>query len=74
MYVASNARRTGLATQILDHLESTARAAGADLMVLETGIEQPEAIALYLRSGYRPVMSFGHYKWSEKARNYGKPL
>jgi len=74
MYVASNARRTGLATQILDHLESTASDAGADLMVLETGIEQPEAIALYLLSGYEPVVAFGHYKWSERSRYYGKPL
>jgi hypothetical protein len=43
-------------------------------MVLETGIEQPEAIALYLSSGYSPVEGFGHYKWSSKSRYYGKPL
>ncbi len=43
-------------------------------MVLETGIEQPEAIALYLLAGYEPVEGFGNYKWSEKSRYYGKPL
>ena len=60
MYVAPPARRAGLARRMLDHLEATARAAGADLMVLETGIEQPEAIALYESSGYAPVPGFGH--------------
>jgi len=74
MYVAPRARRSGLARQVLAHLETTAREAGAAVMVLETGIEQPEAIALYLSSGYGPVEGFGHYKWSSKSRYYGKPL
>ena len=74
MYVAPRARRSGLARQVLAHLETTAREAGAVVMVLETGIEQPEAIALYLSSGYSPVEGFGHYKWSSKSRYYGKPL
>ena len=74
MYVAPPARRAGLARWMLDHLEATARAAGADLMVLETGIEQPEAIALYESSGYAPVPGFGHYAWSPKSRYYGRPL
>jgi GNAT superfamily N-acetyltransferase len=74
MYVAPRARRRGLARLVLDHLETTAREAGAHVMVLETGIEQPEAIALYLSSGYSPVDGFGHYKWSPKSRYYGKPL
>lgn len=74
MYVAPRARRRGLARLVLDHLEGTARDAGAAVMVLETGIEQPEAIALYLSSGYSPVEGFGHYKESPKSRYYGKLL
>ena len=74
MYVAPSARRRGLARVVLDHLEGTARGAGADLMVLETGLKQPEAIALYTSSGYEPVEPFGHYAWSPTARYYGKPL
>jgi GNAT superfamily N-acetyltransferase len=74
MYVAPRARRRGLARLVLAHLETTACEAGAEVMVLETGIEQPEAIALYLASGYSPVEGFGHYKWSPKSRYYGKPL
>lgn len=74
MYVAPRGRGQGLARVVLDHLEGTARAAGAAVMVLETGIEQPEAISLYLSSGYSPVAGFGHYKDSPKSRYYGKPL
>lgn len=74
MYVVARARRTGLARRMLAHLECTAAAAGAEVMVLETGVEQPEAIGLYTSSGYGPVPGFGHYKWSPKVRYYGRPL
>ncbi len=74
MYVAAAARRGGLARVVLAHLEDTARAAGADLMVLETGLRQPEAIALYESSGYEPVEGFGYYKDFPTARYFGKPL
>jgi GNAT superfamily N-acetyltransferase len=74
MYVALSARRGGLARVVLAHLEDTARAAGADVMVLETGLRQPEAIALYESSGYTPVPGFGFYKDYPNARYFGKPL
>ncbi len=74
MYVAPRARRSGLARELLGHLEATARHAGAGAMVLETGVEQPEAIALYETAGYTPVEGFGHYRWSPKSRYYGKAL
>ena len=74
MYVAPSGRRRGLARLVLDRLERTAAEAGAAVMVLETGIAQPEAIALYEASGYRPVEKFGHYAWSPKSRCYGKRL
>lgn len=74
MYVAPSTRRRGLARQVLRHLEDTARAAGAPAMVLETGIAQPEAIALYTSSGYTRIRGFGYYKDSPKSRCFGKPL
>jgi GNAT superfamily N-acetyltransferase len=74
MYVAPGARRRGLARRILAHLEETARDQGAAALVLETGIEQPEAISLYLACGYRSVDGFGYYRWSPKSRSYGKLL
>jgi GNAT superfamily N-acetyltransferase len=74
MYVAPGARRRGYARAVLAHLEATARAAGADVMVLETGEPQPEAIAMYTAAGYVPVENFGYYSWSPLSRCYGKPL
>jgi ribosomal protein S18 acetylase RimI-like enzyme len=62
MYVAPAARGRRLARAMLAHLEETARAAGAEVMVLETGQRQPEAIALYRSSGYLPIPGFGFYK------------
>jgi GNAT superfamily N-acetyltransferase len=74
MYVAPAARGRGLARAVLAALEESARSAGADVMVLETGMKQPEAIALYESSGYVPVEGFGYYKDSPIVRYLGKPL
>lgn len=74
MYVATPARGRGLARAMLAHLEDTAATAGAEAMVLETGSEQPEAIALYRSAGYAAIPSFGHYRWSPKNRCFAKPL
>jgi GNAT superfamily N-acetyltransferase len=68
MYVAPAGRGRGLARRMLAHLEATAHAAGAEAAVLETGIAQPEAIALYESSGYVPVPGFGHYRDSPLSR------
>ena len=62
MYVVPRARGLGLARAMLAHLEDTARAAGAEAMVLETGLRQPEAIGLYESSGYLPIAGFGFYR------------
>ena len=74
MYVTPEARGLGLARRILAALEADARAAGRTRMVLETGTKQPEAIALYLSSGYEPCAKFGHYRFDELSRCYAKPL
>lgn len=62
MYVAPAARRGGLARLMLAHLEATARTRGADVVLLETGTAQPEAMALYESSGYERVEPFGYYR------------
>jgi GNAT superfamily N-acetyltransferase len=74
MYVAPAARRQGYARLVLAHLEQTAREAGAEVMVLETGTAQPEAIAMYEATGYSPIEKFGHYTWSPRQRCFGKRL
>jgi GNAT superfamily N-acetyltransferase len=67
-------RGLGLARRMLAALEEDARAAGRRRMVLETGTEQPEAIALYTSSGYEPCTKFGYYRFHESSRCYAKPL
>ena len=74
MYVASRARGRGLARAMLAHLEATARASGAEVMVLETGLRQPEAISLYESSGYLPIAGFGFYKDAPLSRCMARPL
>ncbi len=74
MFVVPEARGAGHARRILAHLERTAAEAGAEVMVLETGDEQPEAITLYGSAGYTPIAAFGHYAWSPKNRCFAKPL
>jgi len=61
MYTAEAVRGRGVARALLTHLEAEARAAGLPLLRLETGIHQPEAIALYERTGFVPRGPFGDY-------------
>ncbi|MET9434706.1 GNAT family N-acetyltransferase [Streptomyces sp. NPDC006551] len=74
MYVVPEARGLGLARRILAALEEDARTAGRRRMVLETGIMQPEAIALYRSSGYEPCAKFGYYREYENSRCFAKLL
>ena len=63
MYVAPSARGRGLSRVVLAELESSARAAGLDWLVLETGRPQVSAVKLYRSSGYLEVdgTPYGHY-------------
>ena len=74
MYVVPSGRGLGLARAMLAHLEDTARDAGAEVMVLETGMRQPEAIALYESSGYLPIAGFGFYKDAPLSRCLARSL
>lgn len=74
MYVSPSARGHGVARALLVHLQRTAQAAGADWLVLETGMAQPEAIALYRSSGYTDVPRFGHYACAPLSVHLGRRL
>lgn len=74
MYVVPSARRQGHARRILAHLEDTARASGIEAMILETGLRQPNAIALYESEGYTPIPPFGHYRDSPLCRCFARLL
>lgn len=74
MYVRPSHRGRGLARRILAELESRARGAGAGRLVLETGVRQPEAIALYLSEGFTGTEPFGEYVGDGMSRCFEKRL
>ena len=61
MYVAPEERGRGVGRAILDALETEARGLGLARLVLETGVRQREAIALYERAGFSRIPPFGEY-------------
>ncbi len=61
IFVDPSARGLGLAKALLNRLESESRLLGVLEMKLETGIFQPEAIALFERCGYTQCPVFGDY-------------
>jgi GNAT superfamily N-acetyltransferase len=74
MYVRPAFQRRGIARAILERLETTARAAGYSRLILETGLEQPEAIAMYRSAGYEDVPAFGFYAAYDDSVHLGKRL
>ena len=61
MYVVPEARGVCVGRRLLAHLEGLAADTGRSVVRLETGIAQPEAIALYERTGYRRIAPFPPY-------------
>ncbi|MEU6642391.1 GNAT family N-acetyltransferase [Saccharomonospora sp. NPDC046836] len=74
MFVVESARGNGYAREMLAELERTALAAGRRRTVLETGTEQPEAIALYRSSGYTDIPGFGVYRCAPESVYLAKEL
>lgn len=62
MFVKPDFRGRGIAFQILQQLENWAAELGYSHCILETGKKQPEAIALYKKSGYKVIPNYGQYK------------
>jgi len=61
MYVVPSVRGRGIARRMLEMLEGEARALGVTKLMLETGTQQPEAIALYSKTGFSLTGPFGDY-------------
>jgi putative acetyltransferase len=61
MFVVPEFRGLRIGRLLLEELEHRAEALGLDLARLETGVRQPEAIALYERAGYQRRGVFGTY-------------
>ena len=74
MYVEPAFRRRGLARVLVEALEASAATAGHRSVVLNTGLAQPEALALYEAVGYRRVPGYGIYADSPSAVFLGREL
>lgn len=74
MYVEVEARGDGIATAVLAELEGWARELGYARCILETGKKQPEAIALYTKSGYGRIPNYGQYLHVENSVCFAKAL
>jgi putative acetyltransferase len=61
MFVRKEYRGKGISKLILNRLEEIAADMGYSTAVLETGIKQQEAIALYKKSGYTQTEKYGPY-------------
>ena len=61
MYVAPEARGKGIGRAVLEALEAEARRLGVKTLLLETGIRQAAATAMYRSAGYRDIPPYGEY-------------
>jgi ribosomal protein S18 acetylase RimI-like enzyme len=59
---------------MLGVIEESARSAGRKRVILETGDQQPEAIALYESAGYERIEDFGFYKDYDGVLSYARVL
>jgi GNAT superfamily N-acetyltransferase len=74
MYVLPTQRGKGVASQILQQLETWARELGCSKCVLETGTRQKEAVILYQKNGYAFIPNYGQYAGVENSLCFGKEL
>ena len=74
MYVDPHMRGKGIASKILKALEIWARELGFTYAVLETGLRQPEAIALYKKNGYSVTANYPPYVGVENSVCFVKKI
>ncbi|UWX56374.1 GNAT family N-acetyltransferase [Maribacter litopenaei] len=74
MYVNPDKRGKGIASKVLVALETWAQELGYTYCVLETGLRQPEAIALYKKNGYDVTANYPPYEGVENSVCFKKRL
>lgn len=62
MFVHPDHRGRGLSRRVLAELEARARGLGCVSMRLETGLRQPEALALYRSAGYVEIAKYAPFE------------
>jgi len=61
MYVLESFRGKGIASQLLKQLEEWSKELDIYTCLLETGVNQPEAIGLYRKNKYVQISNYGQY-------------
>ena len=74
MFVSPAARGRKVGWRLLQKLEAIAAERGATLLRLETGIRQPEALALYRSAGFVEIGPFGQYQADPLSLFMEKPI
>jgi len=74
MFVLPEYRGKGIAFEILEQLGNWAAQSGFSECILETGKKQPEAIALYQKSGYKIIENYGQYENVENSLCMSKSI
>lgn len=74
MFVLLNKRGQGIASTILAALENWCGELGFRKCILETGINQPEALRLYEKNGYKRIPNFGKYEGIKNSVCFEKEL
>jgi putative acetyltransferase len=74
MFVSPAARGRKVGRQLLARLELVARQSRITALRLETGISQPEALALYRSAGFQEIEPFGDYRPDPLSLFMEKPI
>ncbi|WP_395007671.1 GNAT family N-acetyltransferase [Undibacterium sp.] len=74
MYVHPDARGQGVATLVLRELENWTTEMSYKKCLLETGVKQLEAVALYRKNAYEVVPNYGQYEGMENSICFEKVI
>jgi GNAT superfamily N-acetyltransferase len=74
MYVVPGLRGRGIAGRLMAEAERLAARLGRTRIKLETGVRQPEAIAVYERAGFHRIPTYPPYDGWDLSVCYAKPL
>jgi putative acetyltransferase len=74
MFVVSGERGHGIATMILEELERYAREFDYDVIRLETGIKQPESIAVFGKDGFYRIPNYSPFENDPEAVCFEKRI
>ncbi|RMI13956.1 GNAT family N-acetyltransferase [Cellulomonas triticagri] len=74
LYVAPGARGRGLGRALVLAVEARAAALGLTRLVLESGVRQPESVALYRSLGWDAITPYGPWADHPETLCFGKAL